>query len=470
MAMKWDDAIEKVLKDYGCPMNYEVIAKEVIRKGYRSAPDKDPKYIVNSRLTTNRSRFMSLGNGKFMLVDKPRAPYINSKYKHLSDYIEFPDDISPSEKELLAKAFLEKDQLLDLIVNFNLPLVKGKVCFADILEKMGKVEFSNEEKKRTQWVDAALLRRKVEELKQEIENLRNEGNGPENQDLDAILRSLYEALKKTSEGKVKVSVPLLGVFVKSEPNPKIVIYYKNIQRIYGKKWESIVAGVFVHEMFHAWNYFKAGRKSRSVLAIDEPMVEFESLYFLKKLEAFTHLESHHLDDKVESVIRNMEDEVLDKQQSIGDVAAYGLGYYLFNNLKDYDYESIQWIETYSRKSDSINKIDWPVYMAEEALIPVYPIMSEEKVMERFKEIIFEGYANPATAGTFALRKIVLACIETIGRKCFDVQELYAFAPIFKACMPHYLNLEEALKQQLDELVKDRILEDLAHDCYCVKLD
>ena len=98
-------------------------------------------------------------------------------------------------------------------------------------------------------------------------------------------------------------------------------------------------------------------------------------------------------------------------------------------------------------------------------------------MKLFKKIIFNKRAIPATAERFdetktgshvSLRDLVLACIETIGRKCFDVQELYAFAPIFKACMPHCSDLEEALKQQLDELVKDRILEDLAHDCYCVK--
>ena len=82
----------------------------------------------------------------------------------------------------------------------------------------------------------------------------------------------------------------------------------------------------------------------------------------------------------------------------------------------------------------------------------------------------EKFDATKTGSHVSLRDLVLACIETIGRKCFDVQELYAFAPIFKACMPHCSDLEEALKQQLDELVKDRILEDLAHDCYCVKLD
>lgn len=470
MPMKWIDSIEEVLKDYGGSMHPEVIAEEIIRKGQQSRCASPPLSRVNPvlRNDAHRDKFMDLGNSKYMLLDTPiRSSALHPYAKHVPDIIEFPEDMSSSEKKLLEKELLKKDQLLDLIVRFCLPLVNEEVCFADILEKMGKVEFSNEEEERTQWVDAALLRRKVEELKQEIEKLRNEGNGPENQDLDAILRSLDEALKKTSEGKVEVSVLLLGELVISGPKPKVVIYYKNIQSEYAKDWKYVLAGVFVHEMFHAWNYFNAGGK-RSVLAIDEPMVEFETLYFLKQLEAFTHSRSHPLHDEVESVSRDRLDRVQKKQQKIGDVAAYGFGYYLFDNLSDV--ESRHWIEAYSKKSDSINIIDVSVYKAKNALTPVYPFMSEEDVMKWMREFIFDGYAITTNARKYALRKMVFACIETIGRKCFALQELYVFAPIFKIYMPHCPNLEEALKQQLDELVKDRILEDLAHDCYCVKLD
>ena len=244
-----------------------------------------------------------------------------------------------------------------------------------------------------------------------------------------------------------------------------------------------MAGVFIHEMFHAWNYSKAGREG-VVLAIDEPMVEFETLYFLEELKAFKssiphHL--HHLHTKVLGVSREYGCIVHDKQQSIGDVAAYGFGYYLFKNLSDN--ESKEWIETYSEKSAYINDGDKSVKKAKSVLIPIYPFRSDSKaeadVLKLFKKIIFNKRAIPATAETsdetktgshVSLRDLVLACIETIGRKCFDAQELYAFAPIFKACMPHCSDLEETLKQQLDELVKDRILEDLTHDCYCVKLD
>ena len=263
------------------------------------------------------------------------------------------------------------------------------------------------------------------------------------------MNGIEGALESASEGKVKVSVRPLGEFVIGKPNPKVVIYYKNIQRACGDDWTDVLAGVFVHEMFHAWNYFNAGGK-RSVLAIDEPMVEFETLNFLKQLEAFTHSQSHPLHDEVESVSRNRLYLVQEKKQEIGDVAAYGFGYYLFNNLRDV--ESRHWIEAYSKKSDSINIIDESVYKAKNALTPVYPFMSEEEVMRWMREFIFDGYAIPTNARKYALRKMVLACIETIGRKCFAVQELYVFAPIFKIYMPHCPNLEEELKQLLDELV------------------
>ena len=457
-------------------MHPDVIAEEIIRKGQQSRRASPPLSRVSNALRNedNRDKFMDLGNSKYMLLDTPiRSSILNPYARHLSEFVKFPNDISTSEKEILEKELLDKDQILNLIVNFRLRLVKDEVCFADLLDKL-EVEFSNVEEKRYQYVDAALLRRKLENLKADLEKKakdkkskknQNEENGPKKQDVDAILRSLDEALKKASNGKVKVSVRLLGAFVIGKPNPKVVIYYKNIQRACGDDWTDVLSGVFVHEMFHAWNYFNAGGK-RSVLAIDEPMVEFETLYFLKQLETFTHSKSHPLHDKVESVSRDRLYLVQEKKQEIGDVAAYGFGYYLFNNLRDV--ESRHWIEAYSKKSDSINIIDESVYKAKNALTPVYPFMSEEEVMRWMREFIFDGYAIPTNARKYALRKMVLACIETIGRKCFAVQELYVFAPIFKIYMPHCPNLEEELKQQLDELVKDGVLEALPHDCYSMK--
>ena len=189
------------------------------------------------------------------------------------------------------------------------------------------------------------------------------------------------------------------------------------------------------------------------------------------------LQSHHLHKEVESVRKIYKDLVLNKQRSIGDVAAYGFGYYLFEKLNDDD--SIKWIETYSEKSASIDARNEYVKKAEEAFIPVYPFQSEKDVMELFEKIIFDSRAiavtaeksdAPKTGSHISLRDLVLACIETIGRKYFEAKELYAFAPIFKACMPYCPNLEEALKQELHELVKEHLLDTLPDDCYCVKLD
>lgn len=493
--VKWVEAIREILAKNGEPMHYMKILKELFEQGYIGNYNNTPDKSMLSRLSTNETLFEQLGNGVYNLVGtsaptphshkavggkvpvavRPCALYSSddSAYKKASSFIDSP---VPSQDE---KA------LLELIVNFQLGLVSQDVCFADILNDL-KVVFSEEDKKRDQDIDKALLEEKLNELKKKIkiterEKERNPNRGDELGDLLNRMTSAAETaqdlLDKDSGDKVKFKVLRLGEFIPPKGDgldkPKVVIYYKNIESFckknYSERWK-VMAGVFVHEMFHAWNYFHAGGK-RSVLAIDEPMVEFETLYFLKELGALTSSE------KVSRVSWKYECLVHDKQQSIGDVAAYGFGYYLFKNLIDDDPR--KWIETYSEKSASIDARNEYVKKAEEAFIPVYPFQSEKDVMELFEKIIFNKRVIPASAEKFdatktgshvSLRDLVLACIETIGRKCFDAQELYAFAPIFKACMPHCSDLEEALKQQLDELVKDRILEDLAHDCYCVKLD
>ena len=494
--MDWDEAIRKVLDKKGSPMRAGEIVKEIIEQGYRIDYGNTPDGTVRTVSSINERGWFKIETrglinlvgtsaptphshkavgGKVPVDVRPCALYgsDNPAYKKASSFIDSP---VPSQDE--------KD-LLELIVNFQLGLVREDVCFADKLNDL-EVVFSDEDKKRDQDdIDKAFLQEKLNELKKKIkiterEKERNPNRGDELGDLLNRMKSAAETAQDLLDKDSGDEVLRLGEFIRPERDgldkPKVVIYYKNIESFcenYSKRWK-VMAGVFVHEMFHAWNYFHAGGK-RSVLAIDEPMVEFETLYFLKELGAFTSSE------KVLRVSWEYGCIVHDKQQSIGDVAAYGFGYYLFKNLSDN--ESKEWIETYSEKSAYINDGDKSVKKAKSVLIPIYPFRSDSKaeadVLKLFEKIIFNKRAIPATAeesdetktgSHVTLRDLVLACIETIGRKCFDAQELYAFAPIFKACMPHCSDLEEALKQQLDELVKDRILEDLAHDCYCVKLD
>ena len=435
MPMTWRDAIKKVLLEVGMPMKNEDILREINNRGYyNSKTDYDGQLKnVNTNLSSNPSWFRKVdedywelvcpGGGGFPsggggcgttthlsttsiatpVVVRPSTVYDPYK-KHASDFI---------DSESLSVLSDEEKELLELIVNFRLPLVKGEVCFADIQDKL-EIEFSDEEKSRPQSIDKSLLEKKLNELREQIAKLYVEI------EIDHTLSNLYgpflnpmmsvadeiEGLLADFRDIVVVDVRVLGEFIpgkKGVDTPKVVIYYENIQKSVKDVFRSyaswqVMPAVFVHEMFHAWNYFKAGRNSRSVLAIDEPMVEFETLYFLKQMETFTP-QSHRLRKGVESVRRDREYRVHKKQQSIGDVAAYGFGYYLFKNLSDY--ESIRWIETYSKKSASINNSDELVEQVKDALTPIYPFQSEDMVMECFKKIIFKGQATSKIVGKSA---------------------------------------------------------------------
>ena len=508
--MKWMEAIVKVLREAGGgPMSVEDITSNIINKGYYSTRSQHPETTVNSYLSKNKKLFQNTEKGHYKLIGTP-APATPTTIARVapavvrsSTSVRPCTSYSPGDpKYKCASAFvnssvlsqLEMD-LLELIVNFRLPLANGEVCFAaDILDNF-EVQFL-EKGIRDQSIDAALLEQKLSELNEKIAKTKRElQNNPQREELYGLLERMssaakkaQELLNKASDGKVEFEYPIFGEFVLNETEkPKVVIYLKSIDESIKKRneeypWRSesrwkVMPAVFIHEMFHAWNYFNAEQNSRSVLAIDEPMVEFETLYFLKKLETFTESHSNPLHKNVLSVRVNRKFRVKKKQQSIGDVAAYGFGYYLYEKLSERDVDSITWIETYSKKSASI-KSSQAVKNVEKALIPIYPFKSEKQVMRWFERIIFDAIATSKTAGKSAtdkvdldvsLRDLVLACIKIIGRKCFAAQELYAFAPVFKVCLPECKDIEKALKQQLDELVKEGFLEALPHDCYSMKL-
>ena len=429
--MDWTDAIVRVLaEEGGGPMSVEDITNKIIDKKYYCIDSNNTsKQSVNRYLSVNKDNlFERVRRGVYKLKGTP-APHTTAgrvapvtpvtvrpctsyspgdpKYKRASDFVDSPI-LSQLEKELL-----------ELIVNFRLPLANGEVCFADILDNL-EVQILDEEKSRPQSIDATLLNEKLNELNEKIAKTKRElQNNPQREELYGLLERMSSAAKeaderlnKASDGKVEFEYPILGEFIPGS-RPKVVIYLKSIDESIKKRKEKypwlsesrwqVMAAVFVHEMFHAWN--KAGRNS--VLAIDEPMVEFETLYFLKELEAFTKSLSHPLHE-------NWKFRVQDKQQLIGDVAAYGFGYYLYEKLSEIDAdESIKWIETYSKKSAFI-KGSYPlVEKATKALKPVYPFKSEDKVMGWFKKIIFDDRATSKTVGKSAAAKISNTMSEVI---------------------------------------------------------
>ena len=406
--MKWKEAIIRVLEEEGVPMHYKDILEEIDNKGYKiDYNGKTTKNSVNSILSRNKSLFNSVGNGFYELVGtsvtaahhsstagltpgrtvpvvvRPSTAYApgDPNYKTVSYFI---TSEVPSDKE---------KELLELIVNFRLPLETDEVCFADIVDNL-EVEFSDKKKPRpkSKDIDKTHLQKKLDKLRKQIAKIENKAQSNPNLLEDPLFNRMRSAAKEAKQLLQKDSgenvefdeITLLGEFVPGD-SPKVVIYYKNIEHISSQRWD-VMAGVFIHEMFHAWDYFRAGKMSSSVMAIDEPMVEFETLYFLKELETYTRSQSHPLKDNVSSVSEEMKDMVQEKQQSIGDVAAYGFGYYLFEKLNDY--ESRYWIEGYYKKSASIDGSDESVKKAVNALIPIYPFKSDAKVMNWFKEIIF----------------------------------------------------------------------------------
>ena len=384
--MTWTDAVIEVLAEKGESMDYKVINDIILRRGYKTTSGKTPERTVNRTLTTNPNLFRRVSKGEFELIDATAVgspctsyPLGSHKYKCVSSFVD------PEELENLSE--LEKE-LLELIVNVRLPLASGEVCFADILDKL-KVQFLEEEGERPQSIDTALLEKKLGKLNRQIANIqqnpqRRNSDGNLLEQMLPVAEQAQQLLNEAADGKLEFKSRILGEFVPGS-EPKVVIYLESIKKSLQEdesRWK-VMAGVFVHEMFHAWNYFNAGK--RSVLAIDEPMVEFETLYFLQELEAFTRLNALPLHDNVRGVKWERELRVKNKQQSIGNVAAYGFGYYLFEELSKRG--SKIWIETYSKKSASIKSCDPSVEKVEKALIPMYPFQSERQVMNLFKKII-----------------------------------------------------------------------------------
>lgn len=385
-----------------------------------------------------------------------------------------------------------EEELMEMIVNYNLPLVNVDVCFADIIDKI-EVVFSPEMKVKTSVVDPGVLRARLRAIEHEISELeticeRIRTNPAEyaecpsfgNSSLFDRLGILYSladeihGLLKKADTQVEVESRIMGEFIPGA-DPKVVLYYKNMHNDPRVRYSTLL-GTFVHEMFHAWNYFQAGERARAVLAVDEPMVEFASLYFLNRLVQDAASSGHCLKSEISTVYSQRRHSVMCKQNEMGEIAAYGFGYYLYEHIAGD--EPCRWIEEYSAKSAGVDPNQRIVQKIKAALIPVYPINEESRVLGWFKNVIFGkatalkvsgAIAAPATVmAQPSFKDMMVACIKVIGRKYFDVKDIYAFEPIFAVSYPACANLKDAIREQLDELVKDGTLDSLPPDHYSVK--
>ena len=305
----------------------------------------------------------------------------------------------------------EDYEALDLVINNPLHLATKDLNFGEIITTHNvKVELSEKDPHpRTYSIDASAIRTRLEELKKQhdvvykklievseelhrlsVNDQWDEELGLKCQYLEAEvgkiyggIRALENLLKKDIGEKIVVEEKVLGEFI-SSPHPTVVLYYKNIQES-SRGTVSGLVPVFVHEMFHAWNYFEANSKDRSVMEIDEAMVEFATIYFLDSLaESLARTDR----EKASQIFKRADCQkrnVRNKKAAVGSTAAYGFGSCLADKVKA---EAPLWLEAYAAKSASLKPGDLKVANVLKALVPFYPFDSEDLVLKQLEEIIF----------------------------------------------------------------------------------
>ena len=146
------------------------------------------------------------------------------------------------------------------------------------------------------------------------------------------------------------SYPVLGEYdpIKKE----IIMYIKNIEKCIEDgtdvKNSELFNIVFLHEMFHAYFHYVTERGKCSynyIFEIEEAMTEFCSLVCLNDLNV--------KDYKGEDVFDYAKKNIEEKQNEVGELAAYGFGAYLFDNLKEN--ERYELINNYIQKLGYIDE-------------------------------------------------------------------------------------------------------------------
>ena len=144
--------------------------------------------------------------------------------------------------------------------------------------------------------------------------------------------------------------------------------------------ESVLITTFIHKMFHAWIFFACGEKECTVREIEEAMVEFAALFFLKQISQ-VHVE-------FESILKWAARSNRQKQAVIGRLAAYGYGYYLYSLLSKNEQQVIKLFMAYSRNSGLIEPSPFVKHIII-MLYPLYPFEREEEVFECLQKLLLD---------------------------------------------------------------------------------
>jgi len=299
--------------------------------------------------------------------------------------------LEPKERELISK-------VLDFRFELGATIVSLKDIFSKISLKLDAIppvyndNFEIEELRG--------LRYDVKYFSKEMGVELGNSNYPDGHPLyerQTYFRSLASSIDNAIENGGVVTTSPLGEFIGKEKkvipgmgitaNKGSVLYLyldnidnaANINDEYATR-ESILITTFVHEMFHAWIFFACGEKECTVREIEEAMVEFATLFFLKQIS--------QVNVEFESILKWAERSNRQKQAVIGRLAAYGYGYYLYSmHFKD-EQQVIKLFMAYSRNSGLIEPSPFVKHIII-MLDSLYPFEREEEVFECLQKLLLD---------------------------------------------------------------------------------
>ena len=213
----------------------------------------------------------------------------------------------------------------------------------------------------------------VDELKRQLDSLQKDQEDRNNP--DSVRKKVLMLQKVINNGGV-VERAILGKFI-SKPTPTIHLYIDNIRAENDSL--SALGATFFHELLHAWNYFRAGEKDRTIPELDEAMVEAATLFLLNEFQLQCSQSCtccpRMLDWDVESLRK--------KQHEFGLAAAYGYGSFLYENVDDLPLL----LSTYSSQSGNLSSDSSKIKDLRHSMNPFYPDGEENRVLALIRESV-----------------------------------------------------------------------------------
>ena len=286
--------------------------------------------------------------------------------------------LEPKERELISK-----------ILDFRFELGNTIVCLKDVFAKVTLNIDTNPPVYKDNYEIGVLKVLRNCDLKyfsKEMGVELGKSNYPDGHPLferQTYFRSLDKSIENVIKNRGVVTTSPLGEFIEKEK--RVNIYLGNVDKAacvkdeYATR-ESILTTTFVHEMIHAWIFFACGEKRYAVREIEEAMVEFATLFFLKQIS--------QVNVEFEPILNWAEQSVRQKQAVFGRLAANGYGYYLYSLLSNNEQLVLNLFMAYSKNSGLIKPSPFVKHIII-MLDSLYPFEREEEVFECLQKLLLD---------------------------------------------------------------------------------